>query len=103
MFELVGHRVVTAGDGSEALRRLREGLVPCLILLDLEMSKTDGIAFRREQLADPRLASIPVILHSNRSDAATVAEQLRAVAHVPKVVEFDDLLPLVAAHCYRGP
>ena len=101
LFELTGHAVVTAGDGSEALSRLREGLVPCLILLDLEMPLKDGIAFRREQLADPALAAIPVILHSNRSDAANIAAQLRAVAHVSKSANFDALLPLVTAHCYR--
>jgi CheY-like chemotaxis protein len=101
MFELIGHTVVIAGDGSEALSRLREGLVPCLILLDLEMPLKDGIAFRREQLADPALAAIPVILHSNRLDAANIAAQLRAVAHVSKSANFDALLPLVAAHCYR--
>jgi CheY-like chemotaxis protein len=101
MLELIGHAVVTAGDGGEALSRLRAGLVPCLILLDLEMPLKDGIAFRREQLADPILAAIPVILHSNRSDGANIAAQLQAVAHVSKSANFDALLPLVAAHCYR--
>jgi len=101
LFELTGHAVVTAGDGEEALRRLREGLVPCLILLDVEMPLKDGINFRREQLADPGLAAIPVVLHTSRSDAARIAAQLQAVAHVPKPVNFDTLLPLIAAHCYR--
>lgn len=101
LFEMTGHAVVTARDGSEALRQLREGLTPCLILLDLEMPLQDGISFRREQLADPRLAPIPVILHTNRLDAATIAEQLQAVAHVSKTANFETLLPLVAAHCYR--
>ena len=101
LFELTGHAVVTARDGSEALRCLREGLVPCLILLDIEMPVKDGISFRREQLADPGLAAIPVIFHSNHPGAAEIATQLQAVAHVSKTVNFDALLPLVAAHCYR--
>jgi CheY-like chemotaxis protein len=73
LFESSGHAVVTARDGAEALCRLREGLVPCLILLDLEMPRRDGVSFRREQLADPALAPIPVILHSNRPDLAELA------------------------------
>jgi CheY-like chemotaxis protein len=101
LFESTGHAVVTARDGAEGLWRLRAGLVPCLILLDLEMPRRDGVSFRREQLADPALAPIPVILHSSSPDLAQIADQLQAVAHVQKPVNFDVLLPLVAAHCYR--
>jgi two-component system chemotaxis sensor kinase CheA len=102
LFELTGHAVVTATDGAEALSRLRAGLVPCLILLDIEMPGRDGVSFRRAQLEDPALAPIPVILHSNRPDGAQIAAHLQAVAHVPKTANFEALLPLVAAHCYRG-
>ena len=101
LFELSGHTAVTAEDGVAALRRLRQGLVPCLILLDLEMPRADGISFRHEQLADPAIAPIPVILHSSHPDVARIAAQLQAVAYVPKTVDFDALLPLVAAHCYH--
>ena len=34
--------------------------VPCLVLLDLAMPRLGGIEFRRAQLADPRVASVPV-------------------------------------------
>ena len=62
--ELHGARVVTATDGADALARLRAGERPSLILLDLMMPKVNGIEFRNAQLADPALASIPVILVS---------------------------------------
>ena len=101
LFELSGHAVVTAQGGVEAMRRLRDGLMPCLILLDIEMPRGDGVSFRREQLADPALAPIPVILHSSRPDLAQIAAQLQAVAHVQKTADFSALLPLVAAHCYQ--
>jgi CheY-like chemotaxis protein len=101
LFELSGHPVAIARDGAEALCRLREGLMPCLILLDLEMPVRDGVSFRREQLADPALAPVPVILHSSRPDAEQIAAQLQAVGHVPKTANFDALLPLVATHCYQ--
>lgn len=35
---------------------------PCLILLDFMMPGMNGIEFRREQLQDPALASVPVVL-----------------------------------------
>lgn len=101
LFELSGHAVVTAQDGEEAMGFLRGGLVPCLILLDLDMPVKDGLSFRREQLADPALVHIPVIIYSSRPDAAEIARRLQAVAHFPKSMDFEALLPLVANHCSR--
>src|SRR5512140_1028000 len=56
LLELEGYTVVTAVDGAEALERLRNGLQPGLIVLDLMMPGMDGFQFRREQLQDPRLS-----------------------------------------------
>jgi two-component system chemotaxis sensor kinase CheA len=101
LFETSGHAATTAANGEEAIRRLREGLLPCLIILDLEMPVKDGFTFRREQLADPRLARIPVIICSSRHDAADIARHLQAAAHFAKSESFDALIPLIAAHCYQ--
>ncbi len=98
VLEWSGHKVVTAHDGDDALRHLREGLVPALILLDLEMPRADGVSFRREQLADPALASIPVILHSCRPDLTQIAAQLRVAGHLRKTGDLGALLALVSAH-----
>jgi CheY-like chemotaxis protein len=104
LIELSGHTALLAQDGAEAMGYLRQGVVPCLILLDIETSNYDGINFRREQLADPVLAPIPVILHSNHPAAARLAVQLQAVTHITKPVDFDRLLQLVGAYCYmRNP
>lgn len=54
-----GFAAVTAEEGQDALDRLRGGLRPCIILLDLMMPKIDGFAFRHAQRADPALTSIP--------------------------------------------
>src|SRR5438445_6065998 len=61
-----GYRTVTAADGDDALTKLRAGLEPCLILLDLMMPWKDGFQFRREQMRDPRLSAIPVVVLSGR-------------------------------------
>ena len=49
--EAQGYEVVTAGDGVEALEKVRE-LLPDLILLDIMMPKMDGIAVVKELKAD---------------------------------------------------
>src|SRR4051794_18313064 len=56
-----GYEVVCAEDGEEAIR-LAAKFRPALIVLDLQMPKMSGFAFRTWQLAQPRLADIPVIV-----------------------------------------
>ncbi len=63
-----GYEVVLAGNGAEALALMKGGLRPCIILLDLMMPVMDGWTFRQAQLADPAIASIPVIVLSAVSD-----------------------------------
>ena len=59
-----GYEAVGAPNGQAALELLRSGVRPRVILLDLMMPVMDGWAFRREQLRDPQLAHIPVIVLS---------------------------------------
>lgn len=55
-----GYTVDIAGDGDEAMRKLRYHL-PDLILLDVLMPQMDGYTFCRMLHADPRFRAIPVI------------------------------------------
>jgi CheY-like chemotaxis protein len=71
-----GYRVIGAFDGQEAIDRLREGARPSVILLDMMMPRKDGYQFRAEQLADPRLAPIPVIAYSGGIEVADAAKTL---------------------------
>jgi CheY-like chemotaxis protein len=57
-----GFAVVGAGTVDEGLSRLRQGISPAVILLDLMMPVRTGWDFRREQLADPSLRHIPVVV-----------------------------------------
>lgn len=50
-----GYRVVTAGDGKEALIHLRAASEPYIVLLDVVMPLLDGMAVLREIEADPQL------------------------------------------------
>ena len=95
LLESEGYDVVAARDGGAALNRLRAGLRPAVILLDLMMPGMDGIEFRQRQLADSRLASIPVVVMSARPDVALQAKQLLVTDYLPKPMSFDDLLHAV--------
>lgn len=100
LLEENGHPAFAAANGNEALETLRTaGETPCLILLDLMMPGMDGIAFREEQLKDPALSPIPVIVLSAFRDSAETAQQIAATAHLPKPVSFDALMKLVETYC----
>jgi CheY-like chemotaxis protein len=95
-----GHRAQGAANGAEALRQLRaDGELPCLILLDLMMPEMDGEAFRAEQLKDPALSPIPVIVISAFRDSAERAKGMDAAGHLPKPVSLDALIELIERFC----
>lgn len=60
----VTNRLDIAGNGEEALSYLRdpENKKPCVILLDLNMPKMNGIEFLRIAKQDKRLRRIPVVV-----------------------------------------
>jgi CheY-like chemotaxis protein len=74
-----GYSVAAAANGREAIDHLRERGRPCVILLDLMMPIMDGWQFRAEQLRDPGLAPIPVIVISAGADIERKASSLGAV------------------------
>jgi CheY-like chemotaxis protein len=91
VLEWEGYEVQCASNGQEALDVLRAGSRPSLILLDIMMPVLDGEQFRREQLRDPELASIPVIVVS----AASFAEAVSAAHHIHKPFEVQELLDAI--------
>lgn len=62
----LGCEVEGAGDGLEALARLRRR-VPDLALVDLEMPRMNGVELVRAMRADPALHRVPVIMITSRS------------------------------------
>jgi CheY-like chemotaxis protein len=94
-----GYPVVEARDGQEALRCLRSTTEFCLILLDLFMPVMNGWSFRREQLNDAKLASIPVVVISADRSAPERAIDLGAVEAMVKPIHFDRLRATVGLHC----
>ena len=75
--ESQGYEVATAGDGAEALEKIRE-LLPDLVLLDIMMPKVDGIETVRRMKADASLPFIPVILVTAKADSKDVITGLES-------------------------
>jgi DNA-binding NarL/FixJ family response regulator len=68
-----------AGDGAEAVRRCRE-LRPDVVLMDIRMPGTDGLAATRQIAADPDLDGVRVVVLTTFADDEYVFEAVRAGA-----------------------
>jgi len=99
LLEMRGYKVVLTANGNDGLTKLRAGLRPCVILLDLTMPEKSGFEFRLEQVVDPELAQIPVIIYSGDAEAYARAADYGAAALLQKPVGIDVLVETIEAHC----
>ena len=91
------YEVIEAGDGREALAKVREH-TPDLALLDIQMPIMDGNAVIREIRADPALAHLPV---AALTAYAMQGDRERALAagfsrYITKPIEIPDFREQVA-------
>ena len=98
--QMDGFAVCAAEDGVAALECLADNK-PCLILLDVNMPRMDGIAFGRQlrRHPDPDLAGTPIILLTATSDAQAAATAVDAVEVILKPISFDKVVSAVEQHC----
>ena len=82
------HRI----NGEEALEYLRGPDVgmPCVILLDLNMPRMNGIEFLKVIKQDDRLKSIPVIVLTTSNEECDVVESFRScvAGYIVKPVDY---------------
>lgn len=93
-----GYAVTAASNGKEAIDQLRSD-TPCVVLLDMRMPVMNGIEFRRAQLADRRMARVPVVSFSASDTERAEAQSLGISMSLSKPVDLDRLIEIVAAHC----
>lgn len=99
LLELDGYRVALARDGQEALELLEGGLAPALIVLDMNMPRMDGAAFRQAQRRRPALANIPVIVCSGGLEHEDRLAALGPVVFLRKPMSVDCLQRAVHLQC----
>jgi CheY-like chemotaxis protein len=84
--------LVRAGNGEEALVYLRDdnNVKPCVILLDLNMPKMNGIEFLKVAKADEKLRRIPaIILTTSKDDQDRIQTfQLNVAGFIVKPVDY---------------
>jgi CheY-like chemotaxis protein len=100
LLESQGYAVTMVTDARAALSHLRDGLRPCVILLDLMMPGMNGWDFRTEQLKDVDLRDIPVVIvtAADVTEAALKA-QLGDISLLRKPAAEDELISIVRRHC----
>lgn len=88
ILRLEGYQVSWASDGRQALGEAKLHR-PDVILLDLMMPEMNGWQFRAEQVRDPRLASVPVVVMS------AYANDMDTAATLPKPFLIEDMIETV--------
>ncbi len=82
------HRI----NGEEALEYLRgpEAEIPCVILLDLNMPRMNGIEFLKVIKQDDKFKSIPVIVLTTSNEECDVVESFRmcVAGYIVKPVDY---------------
>ena len=90
-----------AGNGKEALDKLRGGEVPLerlLVLLDLNMPRMNGIEFLRHLRNDPELRPLPVVVLTTSDDERDRVEayNLNVAGYIVKPVTFANFCDAMA-------
>jgi CheY-like chemotaxis protein len=91
--------LVRAGNGEEALVYLRDdnNVKPCVILLDLNMPKMNGIEFLKVAKADEKLRRIPaIVLTTSKDDQDRIQTfQFNVAGFIVKPVDYKKFVDAV--------
>jgi chemotaxis family two-component system response regulator Rcp1 len=93
------NEITVAVDGVEALRCLREGPPPDLILLDLNLPKKSGCEVLAEIKSTEALLRIPVVVLTSSEAESDLADayRLHANCYLTKPVDLEEFLMVVRA------
>ena len=97
----VTNPLVSLTDGEEALDYLgnHNNKHPCIILLDLNMSKMNGLEFIKVIKADDELKQIPVIVLSTSDNKTDIAESFKhgAAGYMTKALDSKKFIEIIRA------
>jgi len=88
----IANQLVRANDGEQAIDYLRDrgNRSPCLILLDLNMPKMNGIEFLKEAKADEDIKMMPVVVLTTSHEQRDIVEsfELSVAGYMVKSVDY---------------
>jgi CheY-like chemotaxis protein len=98
----IANPLFVAGNGIEALEKLRDGSVPKgrrLVLLDINMPKMNGIEFLRVVREDPELRALCVVVLTTSTDDRDMFEayNMNVAGYLVKPVTFESFVDAMAA------
>jgi len=73
--------IIEAGDGQEALTKLKSSMPIDLVLLDWNMPVMDGITFLKTVRADAAYKDVKIIMCTSESEKSRVVEALKSGAN----------------------
>ena len=102
LLQLLGYETREARDGEEGLQRLREDPQICVVVLDLLMPGSNGYWFREQQLQDPSIANVPIIVFTGAETNDAVTQALKVTEVLRKPVSADKLCEAVSRYCHTS-
>ena len=93
--EIAGFKVDTAGDGEQALAKIKSGLKPDLIITDINMPKMDGIELIRQVRKLLRFTPILTLTTESQQAKRDEAKTLGASGWMVKPVGGADLIKVI--------
>lgn len=96
LVRLKGFEAREAASAEEALLFLADHPQTRLVILDLQMPGAGGLWFRRQQLANPAIARVPVAVFTG---GELPGESFGFCARLKKPFSVDELLRLIEMHC----
>jgi CheY-like chemotaxis protein len=97
----ISNELIVRGNGEEALEYLQSGEneFPCLILLDLNMPRMNGIEFLKAAKQDDKIKMIPVIVltTSNQDQDKVESFRLSVAGYMVKPVEYMNFVEVMRA------
>ena len=85
-------------NGEEALCYLRDAEpLPCVILLDLNMPRMNGVEFIKAAKADAALKSIPIVVLTTSCDHSDIAQSynLNVAGYIVKPVDYQGFVEVI--------
>ena len=91
--------LIHVSDGEQALEYLNDSrrAKPCVILLDLNMPRMNGVEFMRIAKADPVLRKIPIVVLTTSKDDRDIVDsyKLSAAGYIVKPVDYQSFVEAI--------